>query len=113
MSDLLDGLGWLGAEGMARHHTLCLVHNVCRSGEPGQLAEGLPTVAEARADERVTRQDGLLAVPRSRTEMGRRRFTCRGPALYNALPRDLCELPGRLFCRRLRRHVTAVRPAPD
>ena len=95
---------------MARHHKLCLVHKVQRSGEPEQLAEGLSTVAETRAAERVTRQDGLLAVPRSRTEMGRRRFHCRWPVLYNALPCDLCET---LFCRRLRRHLIAVRPVPD
>ena len=69
---------------MARHHKLCLVHKVQRSGEAEQLAEGLSTVAETRAAERVTRQDGLFAVPRSRTGMGRRRFHCRWPVLYSA-----------------------------
>ena len=69
---------------MARHHKLCLVNKVQRSGEPEQLADGLSTVAETRAAELVTRQDGLLSVPRSRTEMGRRRFHCRWPVLYSA-----------------------------
>ena len=109
MSDLLERLGWLGAESMANYHTLCLTHKVRRCGEPEQLAASLSTVAEARVAERITRQDSLLSVPRSRTEMGRRRF-CRGPAMYNALPRDLTELPVPLFCRHLKRYLTA---APD
>ena len=52
VSDLLDGLAWLSAEGMARHHTLCLIHKVRHSGKPWQLAERLSTVAETRAAER-------------------------------------------------------------
>ena len=94
---------------MVRHHKLCLMHKVQRSGEPEQLAERLSTLAETRAAERVTRQDVLLAVPRSWTEMGRRPFHCRWPVLYNELPWDLCDT---LFCRRLR-HLIAVRPVPD
>ena len=109
VSDLLIRLGWLGAESMASYHTLCSLHKVRRSGEPEQLAAGLTTVAEARAAgptacERTTRQHDLLPVPRSRTEMGRRRFTCRGPVLYNNLMRDLVQLPVPPFGRRLKRH---------
>ena len=113
VSDLLERLGWLGAEGMATYHTVCLTHKVRRCGEPEQLAAGLSTVAETRTAERCTRQDNLLSVPRSRTEMGRRRFACRGPTLYNALPRDLQGLPVPLFSRRVRRHRAAVPRAPD
>ena len=113
VSDLLERLGWLGAESMATYHTLCLTHKVRRYGEPEQLAAALSTVAETRVTERVTRQDALLSVPRSRTEMGRRRFVSRGPALHNTLPRDLVGLPVPLFCRRLRQHLTVTPPAPD
>ena len=95
------------------YHTMCLTHKVLRYGEPEQLAACLTTVAEARHTERVTRQDHLLSVPRSRTEMGRRRFACRGPAFHNALPRDLVGLPVPLFCRHLRRHPAAVERTPD
>ena len=113
VSDLLERLGWLSAEGMGTYHTVCLTHKVRRSGEPEQLAAGLSTVAEARTVERATRQDNLLSVPRSRTEMGRRRFACRGPTLYNALPRDIEGLPVPLFCRRVRQHLAAPSRAPD
>ena len=90
VSDLLGRLGWLSAEELS-YHSLGLVHKVRCSGEPEVLAADLTTVAEARGRDltAVTRQDSLLFVPRSRTEMGRRHFQCRGPALYNALPSDL------------------------
>ena len=73
----------------------------------------LATVAETRARDLdlVTRQDRLLYVPQSRTEMGRRRFECRGPTLYNALPPDLLRLPPHLFGRRPRRNLCAGREA--
>ena len=112
VSDLLGRLGWLSAEGMATYHTLYLIHKVRRYGEPEQLAAGLSTVAEARATERTTRRDQTLYVPRSRTEMGRRRFVCRGPARYNALPRELVAMVPR-FCRRVRQHLAAAPPTPD
>ena len=62
---------------------------------------------------RTTRQDRDLCVLRSRTAMGMRRFTCRGPKAYNELPADLRELPVPLFSRRLRRHLSAQPAAPD
>ncbi|KAF0293252.1 hypothetical protein FJT64_008846 [Amphibalanus amphitrite] len=106
-SDLLRRLEWLSADQLVSYHTLSLLHKVRRSGEPEELAAGLATVAEARGRDRdvVTRQDHLLHVPRCRTEMGRRRFQCRGPAAYNALPPDLPRLPPHLFGCRLRRHL--------
>ena len=118
VSDLLGRLGWLSAEGMATYHTLCLIHKVRRYGEPERLAVGLSTVAEARATQRTTRRDQTLYVPRSRTEMGRRditrrRFVCRGPARYNALPRELVAMLEPRFCRRVRQHLAAAPRTPD
>ena len=37
VSDLLERLGWLGAEGMATYHMPCLTHKVRFLGEPEQL----------------------------------------------------------------------------
>ena len=82
-SDLLQRLRWLSAENMALYHTLCAVLKVVRHREPEQLAAGFVAVAEMRevsgVPSRATRQDRDLYVPRSRTEMGKRRFSCRGP----------------------------------
>ena len=113
-SDLLARLGWLNAEQLASFHALSLLHKVRCSGEPEVIATGITTVAEARGCDLdvVTRQDHLLHVPRCRTEMGRRRFQCRGPASYNTLPPDLPRLPPHLFGRRLRRHLCDSGSAP-
>ena len=115
VSDLLGRLAWLSAEDLVSYHSLSLAHKVRCSGEPEVLAAGLLTVAEARGRdlEVVTRQDRQLFVPRSRTEMGRRRFQCRVPASYNALPPDMSRLPPHLFSRRLRQHLAERRSAPD
>ena len=111
VSDLLRRLGWLSAKDLATYHTLSLVHKVRRHGEPEGLAAGLTTVAAIR--ERTTRQDRLLYVPRSRSEMGKRRFCCRGPAMYNALSPDLARLPALTFNRQLKRDLCNARAAPD
>ena len=116
MSDLLEKLGWLSAENLALYHTLCLFHKVHRFREPEGLAADITTVAEGRAarglTDRSTRQDRDLHVPRSRTEMGKRRFSCRGPLLYNDLPPELSELPVPPFCRRLKRYLLDRHAAP-
>ena len=107
VSDLLHQLRWLSAENLVAYHSLCLLHRVRFHSEPEVLAGGLATVAEVRGRGAAvsTRQDALLHVPRSRTERGRRRFLCRVPADYNALPPDLARLPPRAFGRCLRRRL--------
>ena len=117
LSVLLDKLGWLSAENLSTYHNLCMVHKVLRLGEPEELAAGFSTVAEVReareVSARTTRQDRDLHVPRSRTEMEKRRFICRGPIVYNSLPSDLTELSVPSFSRRLRRHLSTQPAAPD
>ena len=117
VTDLLEKLCWPSAENMVSYHTLCLVHKVCRLREPEELAAGFATVAARREArelaDRTTRQDRDLYVPRSRTEMGKRRFCSRGPMLYNSLPTELTDLPVPLFSRRLRRRLSAQSSTPD
>ena len=103
VSDLLENLGWLSADQLARYHSPCLLHKVRRSGEPEALADALVRVSETR--QRSTRQDGDLLVPRSRSAMGQRRFCCRATGDYNGLPSDLTRLPLHLFAGRLKRHL--------
>ena len=101
VTDLRERLGWLEARKLADYNTICLAHKVLRSGEPESLSTALRYNAELRR--RTTRQDGLLNVPRSRTEAGKRRFCSRAPALHNELPLDLVSLNGRRFQRALKR----------
>ena len=111
VSDLMRRLGWLSSTDLTEYHTLSLVHKVRSYGEPEGLAASLTTVADTR--DRTTRQNHLLHVPRSRSEMGKRRFCCRGPARYNSLPADMACLPVPAFNRRLRRHLIQAHLAPD
>ena len=111
VSDLLNRLGWLNAEQLTNHQTLCLTHQVRCRGEPESLAAGFATVAETH--DRPTRRDHDLYVPRSRTEMGKRRFICRAPVLHNTVPPELVRLPTHLFGPHLRRHFLAATSRPD
>jgi len=111
VSDLLRRLGWLSAENLASYHTLRLIHKVRLHGEPESLAHDLTTMAEIR--DRTTRQDHNLYVPRSRTEMGKRRFSSRAPHMYNSLPPELTRLPVMIFGHHLREYLLDVPPVPD
>ena len=66
------------------------MHKVLCLGEPVNLAAGFATVALMHDFQGVTRkatfQDSGPHVSRSHTEMGKRRFSCRSPRLYNDLP---------------------------
>lgn len=103
VTDLLEKLGWFTAEELVKYHTLCLAHKAIRFGEPENLAREFLRVSETR--DRSTRQDNDLHVPRSRTEAGKRRFSCRAPTLYNSLPPDVKQLPVMSFGRALKRHL--------
>ena len=108
VSDLRQKLGWLSADDLVSHSTLSLLHRIRCVGEPEALAGEFLTVGETR--QRSTRQDSDLIVPRSRTEMGKRRFRSRAPLLYNALPPDLHRLPVAPFKRALKRHLRRQPP---
>ena len=108
VSDLLQKLGWLTADKLVTQHTLTLIHKIRRVGEPEALAREFHTVAESR--DRSTRQDDDLTVPRSRTEMGKRRFCSRAPTMYNALPRDMQRLSVSSFKRAVKRRLQRELP---
>ena len=81
VSDLRERLGWLSAEQMTDFSLATLTHKVLAYDEPESLSSMLQTNCSRR--ERVTRQDQMLFVPRSRTETGKRRYESRAPSLYN------------------------------
>ena len=103
VSDLREQLGWLPAQLMADHATLCLAQKVLVSGEPSSLAVTLRYNRDSR--QRNTRQDDLLHVPRSRTETGKRRFCVRAPALHNSLSSDLTAHSQRRYSCALKRRM--------
>ena len=104
VSDVRERLGWMTADEMHQHRTLCQLHNILSLGEPESLASEFRTNSSRR--DRKTRQDDLLHIPRSNLKAGKRMFTRRTPLWYNKLPADLKDLPVRRFSRGLKKHMS-------
>ena len=90
ISDLRDELGWPTVPELHEQHCLTFLHKIIRTGVPQALASKLQANSVSRS--RNTRQDPDLALPRIRTEAGRRRLFYRTVQLYNDLPADVKEL---------------------
>ena len=103
VSDALRTLTWLPARELVTYHTLCLLKRMLVTGAPQDIAEQLSTVGEGR--ERNTRQDADLALPRIRSESGRRRFLYRAVSAFNALPLAVREQPPGAFKRNVKRRL--------
>ena len=73
-------------------------------GEPALIANQLATRSERQ--ERATRNDSDLFLPRIRTESGRRRFIYRASHAFNELPHVLRHKPIGAFKRELKRHLS-------
>ena len=100
ISDVRDELGWPTARQLYELHSLNFLHKIRRTGEPLALSSQLQANSELRS--RNTRQDADLALPRARTEAGRRRLFFNIVKLYNRLPLDTRDLPLTSFKRAAR-----------
>ena len=83
-----DDLGLLTARDMYNLQVSVLAHKIYTLGEPVELASQFVTYADARAGDRVTRQDRLWRPPSTRTAAGQRSFVCQATRLLNAMPED-------------------------
>ena len=99
VSDLWDRLGWLRPQQLVDTATINLVQKVITSGQPDALSALFRQNSGKR--ERKTRQDHLYVVPRCKTGAGQRRFSVRGPNLYNSLPTTMYHLRQPNFQRHL------------
>ena len=70
--------------------TLHFLHKIRCTGEPETLSSQLLVNSSLRS--RSTRQDADLALPRARTESGRRRLLFGIVQLYNRLPPEMRNL---------------------
>ena len=68
----LGSVGWPSARQLYEQHSLNFLHKICCTGEPEALSSQLQVNSTLRS--RSTRQDADLALPRVRTEAGRRRL---------------------------------------
>ena len=76
-------------------HSLNFLHKIHCTGEPEALSSQLQVNSTLRS--RSTRQDADLALPRVRTEAGRRRLLFGVVQSYNRLPLEIRDLSLRSF----------------
>ena len=95
VTTLRERLRWMTPKQMTERQILFFTQNVLRHHEPISLTGSFVRRRDMR--ERSIRQDGLLHLPRPRTEAGRRRFAYRAPSLYNALSAEFPEMSYRCF----------------
>ena len=83
ISGVRDELGWLTAHQMYQHDALNLIHKIRCTIEPQTFGSLLQV--NSRVLSRSTRQDAAPALPRGKTEAGKRRiFLPGGKAVYPA-----------------------------
>ena len=97
ISDVREELGWPTARQLYEIHSLNFLHKIRCTGEPLALSSQLQVNSALRS--RSTRQDTDLALPRARTEAGRRRLLFSTVQLYNRLPLETRDLPLGAFKR--------------
>ena len=90
ISDVRGELGGPTARQLYELHSLNFLHKIRCTGEPVALSSHLQVNSALRS--RTTRQDSDLALPRARTEAGKRRLFYSTVKLYNGLPLEMREL---------------------
>jgi len=89
-ADCLRQLHWLPIRSRIDFKIATLTHKTLQSGAPSYLASMLAPYAPVRALR--SSDQNLLVVPRNRTNLGSRAFSCAAPRLWNALPLELRSL---------------------
>ena len=105
ISDVRDELGWPTARQLYELHSLNFLHKIRCTGEPEALSSQFQVNSSLRF--RHTRQDSDLALPRVRTEAGRRRLSFSMAQRYNRLPQEYRELPLGAFKRTIAEFLLA------
>ena len=100
ISDVREELGWLTARQLYEVQSLNLLHKIRRTGEPQAFASQLSANSVLRS--RSTRHYSDLALPRVRTNAGKRRLLYSTVQRYNQLPLNMRESSVSTFKRTLR-----------
>ena len=103
ISDVREELGWPTARQLYEQHSLNFLHKIRCTGEPEALSSQLQVNSTLRS--RSTRQDADLALPRVRTEAGRRRLLFRVVQSYNRLPLEIRDLSLKSFKREVLQYL--------
>ena len=82
ISDVLKQYDWLGAARFIEYCDMSMLHKIVTTGEPSMLASQFTLNRDVVG--RRTRQSDQLALPKPRTNHGKRNFVYRSAALLNS-----------------------------
>ena len=93
VTPLLHELGWLRIEGMIFEHDVLLMRDLLTAACAPEFTRDR-VIRRSDVSDRLTRasSDGLLELPRVRTEFSRRSFLYRGSSCWNSLPLNVRSL---------------------
>lgn len=104
VSPIIEELEWLKIDKKILYDICIMVYNVVKHHLPCWLFT-LPTVQEVN-NARPTRQSQDLFVPRTRTDMGKKLFTVKGPTIWNELPEMIKGSPSvHIFRNRIKKYL--------
>ena len=108
ITPVLKEMHWLPVRQRITYKVAMLVFKCLTSRAPGYLTTDCVPVASTTGRKHLRSAKSLtLVVPRSRTEIGSRRFAVAGPTVWNSLPQQLrvtdCSLA--TFRRSLKTHL--------
>ena len=86
VTPIIKELKWLKIEDKLTYDLCIFTFKICNNLLPEWLFS-FPTTREM--NRRNTRQSSMLFVPRTRTDMGGRAISVRGPRVWNAIPADI------------------------
>lgn len=86
-------LGWISVANRCSYNKAVLTYKALNKLTPSYISDLLKPVSENCARQLRSSDNGLLAVPRSRTALYDRSFTCSAPKLWNALPYTIKSAP--------------------
>ena len=90
ITPIIKELGWLKIENKIMYDMCIFTYRVCNNLLPEWLFS-FPAVQELNT--RTTRQSSKLFVPRTRTDMGGKAITVKGPRIWNTVPASIQSQP--------------------
>ena len=111
-ADLLRELHWLPIEERIKFKLATITYNALSSHQPPHLSSLLhPHVSGSTLTLRSTSQH-LLAIPRCKTEFGKRAFSCCAPSVWCNIPVEIRSAPSiSIFKRHLKTHFFGLTPS--
>ena len=90
ITPIIKELGWLKIENKIEYDICIFTYKICNNLLPEWLFS-FPAIQEINT--RSTRQSSMLYIPRTKTDMGGRAVTVKGPRIWNTVPTSIQSQP--------------------